>query len=157
MDKICVVGASGNTDVEVLKNQLQTMGILGVDAEMVCGKDHLLAAALCAKKAFDSGKNICSTLQMEIMLYASGERQIAKATSKMSIKDSHRVALVIFDNSSEEVFRDLKMQQNDEVLIPSKEKMKNYGISDEEMKSVPEESIYDLILEHVAFAVLRNK
>ncbi len=152
-----MLGARGNFVIEELKGKLQEIGVLGLDPQMVCGKDHLLAAADCAQRAFATQHHICSTLAMETMLYASGERQIAKAAEKMSIKSPQEVALVIFDRDPQEVLTQLSLTLDDTLLEPSEEKMLRFGISQAELASVTASKKYDLVLEHVAFASLRNK
>lgn len=154
MAKVTVIGAIGSFDIEELKMKLQKMGILGIDPKMVCGKDHLVLAANCAMKAFASKRNACSTLTMETMLYASGERQISKAADKMRIKSNNAVALVIFNEKIEGILSKLNLKQDDSILESSEEKMINFGINDTELRSVPDYKKYDLILEHVAFASL---
>ena len=156
MAEVTVIGATGSFNIEELKMKLQEMGILGIDPKMVCGKDHLISAANCAMKAFASKKSACSTLAMETMLYASGERQISKAADKMGIKSNNAVALVIFNEKTEEILSKLNLKQDDTILEPSEEKMMNFGISKNELHSVPEDKMYDLILEHVAFASLKK-
>ncbi len=156
MADVAVIGAMGSFDVEELKIKLQEMGVLGMDPKMVCGKDHIVSAAKCAMKAFSSKKNVCSTLAMETMLYASGERQISKAADKMGIKSSGAVALVVFNEKTEEVLSILSLNQDDSILDPSEEKMVNFGISKSELNSVSESKKYDLVLEHVAFASLKK-
>ena len=73
MAEVTVIGATGSFEIEDFKMKLQEMGVLGIDPEMVCGKDHLISAANCAVRAFSSNRNVCSTLAMETMLYASGD------------------------------------------------------------------------------------
>lgn len=156
MAEVTVIGAIGSFDIEELKMRLQEMGILGIDPKVVCGKDHLISAANCAIKAFTSKKNACSTLAMETMLYASGERQISKAADKMGIKSNNAVALVIFSEKTEEILSKLRLKQDDSILEASEEKMVNFGITENELRSVPDDKKYDLILEHVAFASLKK-
>lgn len=156
MAEVTVIGATGSFDIEELKMKLQEMEVLGIDPEMVCGKDHLISAASCAIKAFTSKRNACSNLTMETMLYASGERQISKAADKMGIKSNNAVALVIFNENAEDILSKLNLKQDDSILEPSEEKMMNFGISENELHSVPESKKYDLVLEHVAFASLKK-
>ncbi|WP_400204332.1 KEOPS complex subunit Cgi121 [Candidatus Methanomassiliicoccus intestinalis] len=156
MAEVTVIGATGSFEIEDFKMKLQEMGVLGIDPEMVCGKDHLISAADCAVRAFSSNRNVCSTLAMETMLYASGEHQILKAADKMGIKSNNAVALVIFDMKMEEVLSKLNLKQDDSLLEPSEEKMMRFGIDESEMHSVPDNKKYDLILEHVAFAALKK-
>ncbi|MCG7845347.1 MAG: hypothetical protein MIO90_07955, partial [Methanomassiliicoccales archaeon] len=63
---------------------LETEFVL-MDADKVCGPDHLESAVIHARRAFEQGTAASNTLGMEVMLYASGERQISKAKKKMGL------------------------------------------------------------------------
>ena len=49
------------------------------DAEKITGKNHIRSAVLHAERSFASEKPIARTLSMEILLYASGQRQCSLA------------------------------------------------------------------------------
>ncbi|MHC1593023.1 MAG: KEOPS complex subunit Cgi121, partial [Methermicoccaceae archaeon] len=56
------------------------------DARCVAGEEHLLTALHKAKRAFERGENISQRLELEVMLYAAGTRQLKKAF-EMGIKE----------------------------------------------------------------------
>jgi KEOPS complex subunit Cgi121 len=160
MVKVEVVGARGRVDdTEILLRSLQhlTKGEgVPLDADLVCGKDHLISAVFHAQRAFERGVNICSSMLVETMLYASGERQISKATKKIGVKrGADKVALVLFDvEDTEAILRGLQLTRDDDVLEASPEKAIRFGITIEEIRAVPSDKYGDLVLERVAFVGL---
>ncbi|MCJ2533191.1 MAG: hypothetical protein LN411_04635 [Candidatus Thermoplasmatota archaeon] len=68
--------------------------ILVLDGSMVFGSDHLASALHHARKAIDGGWNASDSLQMETLLYSSGERQLSSAIKKMSVNDTTTVVVV---------------------------------------------------------------
>ncbi len=162
MVKYVVLGAMGMVDdterfIQYIQGLENGQGLL-LNADMICGKDHLVSATNHAIRAFERGMNCSSSLPMETLLYASGERQISKALKKMNIKvGSERLALVLFDVVDvEPILKDLRLSRDDDVLDASIEKALRFGISNEEMKAVPEDMIEDLVLERVAFVGLQK-
>ena len=156
MSSAFILGARGEAcSAKEFMAQVQSLPceVLPMDADLVCGKAHLEAAVIHAERALEQGTNASSTVSMETMLFASGERQISKAKEKMGVKDGMRhFALVLFDcNDPMEVIRRLKLIKDDLVLLPSKEKAVSFGIQQEELESVPEWQAPDLVLERVAF------
>ncbi|MDW5563151.1 MAG: KEOPS complex subunit Cgi121 [Methanomassiliicoccus sp.] len=160
MAKVDVVGAKGSVnDPEALIAALRSIeGGEGaaLDADMVCGRDHLCSAAMHALRAFDRGDRISSSLAVETVLFASGERQISKAFKKVGLRaGAERVALVFFDvNDVEAALRSLGLVRDDNVLAPSVEKAKRFGITGSELGAVPAGKYQELVLERVAFAGL---
>lgn len=162
MVKMTVLGARGQVgDVEALIDVLRHLNGgegLALDADMICGKDHLVSAAFHATRAFERGDNVSGSVVLETQLYASGERQISKATKKMGIKlGMERIALVLFDvDDPEAALGRLGLVRDDDVLDASIEKAVRFGIAPEELKAVPEDMVEDLVLERVAL-VRMNK
>jgi len=75
-----------------------------VDATRVAGKPHLFFAFLNAQRSFEQGRAISETLEMETLLYASGNRQISRAIATLGIKpQTSSIAAMIFASSEEEV------------------------------------------------------
>jgi KEOPS complex subunit Cgi121 len=160
MVKVDILGVRGQvSDPEALVKDLQNLGSGGgvaMDADMICGKDHIQSAVAHARRAFERGDNVSSSIATEAILYASGERQISKAVKKMGVKvGCERVALVLFDASDLAGFlAKHRFVRDDDVLEASSEKAIRYGISPEELKAVPADMIEDLVLERVAFVGL---
>ena len=156
MKGIEIVGAKGKvSDPEELYLTLQRMGhgsAAVMNPDKVCGKEHLMSAATHAQRAFERGNNSSSSLGLETVLYASGERQISRALEKMGlIPGSEEVALVLFDLDPDDAIEGLGMARDDGVLECTLEKLRAFGITDEELNAVPRELMCDLVLERVAF------
>lgn len=56
------------------------------DADLVASQRHLYFATLNALQAFHCGRNISKSLAVEVMLYASAQRQIQRAIERCGIK-----------------------------------------------------------------------
>jgi KEOPS complex subunit Cgi121 len=162
MSSVFILGARGEAcSAREFMAQVQTLPceVLPMDADLVCGRVHLETAAIHAIRALEQGTNASTTASMETMLFASGERQISKAKEKMGVKDGTRhFALVLFDcHDPMEIIRKLKLIKDDQVLLPSKEKAVNFGIEKDELESVPEWQVPDLVLERVAFVEILKR
>lgn len=160
MVKVEVMGARGRVDdpaslIEALRS-IDGGEAAALDADMVCGRDHLCSAAMHALRAFGRGDNISSTLAVETVLFASGERQISKALKKVGLRaGAERVALVLFDVAdATAVLSSLDLVRDDAVIAPSREKARRFGITDAELEAVPPGKYQELVLERVAFAGL---
>jgi KEOPS complex subunit Cgi121 len=159
MSGILVAGARGKIpDPEELYGRLNCLeegSVVALNPEMVCGIDHLLTAAFHAKRAFERRTNSSSSLGLETILYASGERQIVKALDKMGIlPGSQAVALVLFDLDPNSIIEGLGLKRDDGVLECTSMKLREYGIPDEELDALPLDMALDLVLERVAFVDL---
>jgi len=127
-----------------------------LDASIVFGKAHILSAYEHAKRAFDEGRNSSKSLATEVLLYASGERQISAAIKKMGIKggSSQICILLIGDVDPDGIIRHLGLEKDDSVLEGNVEDLRAFGISKKEIGSVPEDKVFDLVLERVAMVDL---
>jgi KEOPS complex subunit Cgi121 len=85
----------GFTDVRIpnitafftrIRTEIQPNPIQVLDASFVAGEKHLLFAVLNALNAFEQGQNISESLDVEVLLYASGQRQIRKAIEQLGLK-----------------------------------------------------------------------
>ncbi len=132
-----------------------TAEVVLMDADKVCGVDHLNSAVLHARRAFERQANVANTLGMEVILYASGERQISKAKKKMGLhQETERVALVVLgppDAGIDAVLRRLELRRDDALLECSLAKGLAFGIGTAELGTVGEDHLTDLVLEKVAF------
>jgi len=137
------------------------------DADFVATWQHLYFALLNALTAFKNGENLSKSVAMETILYASGRRQIQKATRLLGIKPSSRnMAVLIVGGKAEVVQKGLAKvsrrvggQLDDSVLEFSGKKMENmrrtFDISEVELETVMEgghveKAIVDLVVERVA-------
>jgi KEOPS complex subunit Cgi121 len=129
-----------------------------MNADMVCGKEHVLSAVRHARRAFDRNESISGTMAMEIMIYAAGEPQIKNALAKMGIhKDSERMALVFHkDLKLDELMTRLKLQRDDGILDFNENKLRNFGFEQSEIEALNSNSLRDLVLERVAMVDVKK-
>ncbi|OPY32492.1 MAG: Kinase binding protein CGI-121 [Methanomassiliicoccales archaeon PtaU1.Bin124] len=152
-----LIGCVGQVDdPAALLDSLRARGkgeVLCLNADMVCGREHIASAVDHADRAFRYGTNSSDVLAMEIMLYASGEKQLAKARERMGPKKgTERLALVcLVKPLTDEDLGSLGLKRDDSVLEFSIGKAKAMGVSEEEIASMPEHLAPDLVLERVAF------
>jgi KEOPS complex subunit Cgi121 len=137
------------------------------DAQLVATWQHLYFAVLNALTAFKNKENISKNLEMEIMLYASAQRQIQKAIELIGVKQHSRsIAVVIVGEKTESVKKASRTvskyvngERDDRVLELSKEKTKiireAFEISLIEIKTVLkgndfEQALTNLVIERMA-------
>ena len=154
---------SPETEVQVLR------------PDRVAGAEHLFFASLNALNAFNQKTNLCKGLPMEILLFASAQRQIKNAIEMLGLKDeSTKFALVAVSNDKGKLKDLLEMvlsitegKENDAALdIWSKKKMeelkKVYGISERELdattstKTCVEKALKNSIIERMAILLTRT-
>jgi KEOPS complex subunit Cgi121 len=126
-----------------------------LDADKLAGEVHVKFAVEKAVRSFENKRNIAKELAKEIMLYASGSRQISRAMKLGIHKGLNNLVLVaVGDNLDASVFSDLAEIEQKPVLRydNSKKKalMEAFGITEEEIKAAGEEKIPDLVIERVA-------
>lgn len=152
-----LIGARGKVeDTASFLSKVQKLfpyDVLCMDAEMVCGREHIESALEHARRAIRNGNNSSIGLAMETMLYASGEKQLAKARDKMGLKVGTEQFAILFIGAGPEDrdLDDLELQRDDSVLEFTMQKALNFGIEHDELISVPEHMMRDLVLERVAF------
>ncbi|MDD1770023.1 MAG: hypothetical protein LUO79_02960 [Methanomassiliicoccales archaeon] len=162
MSDVSVIGARGGPiEARGLLHRLKGLGrgeVLVMDADVVCGREHLLSAVEHANRSFANSSNSCKDIAMETMLFASGERQISKAQEKMAPKKgSERFAIVLFDSPTDEVLRLASLERDDSVLDCTPEKAANFGITRRELETIGEDRAADLVLERVAFVEIAKR
>jgi KEOPS complex subunit Cgi121 len=137
--------------------------IQAFDATVVYGKDHLISAIFHAQRAFKQGRNATNSLALEILLYAAGERQIQKALKKIGVKKGKQQIAFIFMNEMtqkknkrideaviKKFLRMFHLTSDDKVLKGDRNTLKRFGVTDQELSTIPESKYGDLILEKVA-------
>ena len=119
-----------------------------VKADLIAGPEHLQFAARNALYSFKGERQRSKSLAMELLLYISCQRQIAKAIKLVGVdSEDSRIALVALSDSKdavEELYRRailLVPGVEDEKLIEigSKEKMvklqRSYGVTSRELEA----------------------
>lgn len=163
--KLNIIGLRGKVESseEFIKSARELLGngnsmFQFFDADFVLGKEHILWAYEHARRAFETNKNISKSMAMEILVYVSGEPQIANALKKVGIKSGcERIALVVDENLDvEDLISHLNLKKADDVLKCTKAKLENFGIGEQEISAVDKDKIKDLILERVAMVDVRK-
>jgi len=132
------------------------------DANMIFGKIHLISSLEHATRAIEKKTNTTNSLDKEIMLYASGERQIKLAIPKIGIKKGNSNIVFMFINNIksrnneisdyqiDKVLERLSLVRDDSVIEGNIDTLRKFGIKDNEIKTVTKAKYGHLILEKVA-------
>jgi KEOPS complex subunit Cgi121 len=132
--------------------------VQALNADLLSGIRHIQFAVEKAIRSFESGKNTANNLGMEIMLYASGSRQIEKALDLGVKIGENRVAIVLVgENVTDEAEFDVRALLNSEDASivdysdgKKEDLLKIFNITAAELEAVGEEKIPELVLERVA-------
>jgi len=127
------------------------------DAEYIYNKNHIISSYEHAKRAFENKTNTCNSLEMEILLYASGERQLKIAIPKIGVKkgDASIIFIMIKTKNNLDKIVDtyidfLGLKRNDNLLKGDINTLKKLGFKDREIKTVSKDKYSDLVLEKVS-------
>ena len=144
-----VIGIKGDVGFDEIVKHFTSLGgdVVLLDPNMVCGKDHVLSAVMHAERAMKEGTNRSKTILTETILYAAGDRQIARAMEKMRPKGKEMVAVLF--NIDDPKLEKINLTRCDRVMEASNEKAKNLGV--DVFDGI---SSTDAVLEHVAMADL---
>lgn len=123
------------------------------DAEKIAGPDHIRSAVRHAERSFASGKPVARTLAMEILLYASGQRQCSLAP-RFGLHAGENVLFVVMFGGDAELARELlggivSLEEHG-VRATRAVLMEEFGITAEEIEVVGEDRIGELVIERVA-------
>ena len=156
--------------IELLSAEASPHAFQVFDADRVAGWRHLFFAALNAVKAFRDGYNVSKSLGIEVLVYASCQRQIREAFRIVGVRPGcSRMALVTLSEKRRgclEAYRRcarLLGAEDDSVLEVSGEKLEVikevYGVTPQEMESrcgeAPGEAVSWLIVERMALLSVR--
>ncbi|MEM2911319.1 MAG: KEOPS complex subunit Cgi121 [Candidatus Bathyarchaeia archaeon] len=137
------------------------------NAKLVATWQHLYFASLNALTAFKNKTNISKSLAVEIMLYASAQRQIRRAMELIGIKKSvSEITVLVIGEDAGKVNSALApiaelvgAERDDSVLMLSEDKIralqKTFEISEAEIEVVMskdnlEKAIVDVVIERMA-------
>jgi len=164
---IKIVGAKGNiSNVEDFLTRINDLieekkiEIQVFNADMIYGKNHLISATEHAIRSIYQDKNTTNSLGMEILLYASGERQLKIAIPKIGVKKGKGNIAFVFiadsipNNLINSILKDIDLERDDKVLEGDINTLKKFGLKDIEISTVSENEYEDLILEKVAMVDL---
>ncbi|MBM5805070.1 MAG: hypothetical protein FJZ49_03240 [Candidatus Verstraetearchaeota archaeon] len=139
-------------------------------AESVAGYEHLLTAALLSVKAWNARRGLAHSPATEVMLYASGRRQIKEAIGSAGVTEGSRGWVVIVLSNSRAGLNTvgkmfMRYGSEDERLVGLTEDkfqvlIHKYGITknelavSEQLSASKLEALKSLILERVALSDL---
>ena len=155
--------------LEELRRKSPATEVQVLRPDRVAGAEHLFFASLNALNAFKQKTNLCKGLPMEILLFASAQRQIRNAIERLGLKESpSEFALVAvskdrgkLENLLEIALSLTKGKENERTLDNwSKTKIdtlkKVYGISERELAATTsakmsiEKALKNSIIERMA-------
>lgn len=126
-----------------------------LDASAVFGEDHLRSAYDHAVRARQRGTAIASSLSMEFLRYAAGERRIDRAIERIGAKAGSPMAIVLFGNVPPTgAAKACGLARDDRVLSSGGKSLLRFGITAREKKALPRGMAVELVLERVALADL---
>lgn len=145
-------------DVEDFLRKLKRRGeekkitVQALDADKLAGERHIRFAVKKAVNSFRTGTNIANDLAKEIMVYASGTRQISKAMGLGIHKGENNIVLVAVGEEADlSEFNEIMPKRVLEYNESKKEAvMRAFNITKEEVGATGEEKIPELVLERVA-------
>jgi tRNA threonylcarbamoyladenosine modification (KEOPS) complex Cgi121 subunit len=140
------------------------------NADLIAGWQHLHYSAINAIKAFETGINISKNLEVETLLYSTGQDQIIAGFKLLGISPStKRVALIVLGNEKERtteicerVIREIGTPDDSVLMIDDKkfQKLKEVfeinEIALNTLKGTKYEKITNLIIEKGALLALRR-
>ena len=155
---------SGVVQIEDVENFLKMLSevskkyrviIQVLDADRIASKEHINFAVEKAKKAMHEGRNIAKDLGIEILLYASGKRQIEQAMSMGVHHGKNSVAIVIMGDDTKGAGSEMKTVIHEAPVLDyteckKRKLIKTFDITEAEIRAVGEDKIPELILERVA-------
>jgi len=160
--------------LHTLKDEANDMCAQFLDASLIAGHEHLRFAVLNALNAFAGHVCISSNLAIEILLYASAQRQIKEALRLIGVQSSTRnVAAVILGRTQEQTSKKLSAvsqligaKRDDSVIDLAYEKQegirKLFRISDVELEAKAQrrgsekQALIELVIEHMALLVTQR-
>ncbi len=151
MHDITVIGIRGDASFQEMVSYFTSMGgdVVLFDPDMVCGKSHIMSAAMHAERALEQGHPRSKNILTETILYAGCDRQIGKAMKKMGPKPGrNEYVACIFDAGYADI-EDIGMTRDDRLCEISLEKVKNLDIPID-----PDLSLEDQVLEAIAMVDL---
>ncbi len=160
--------------IEKAQKKMTEAQVQFFDANIIAGWEHLYFVALNALNAFDNKRNFSNSLAVEMLLYASAQRQIKRAVEMIGIKPQvSRVAVLVVAEDEEKTLAGLKIissivsaNRDDSVLDFTYEKTesikKRFNISDLELESKTKKegseknALLDLVIERAALLITQR-
>jgi tRNA threonylcarbamoyladenosine modification (KEOPS) complex Cgi121 subunit len=136
------------------------------DADAIYGEVHARSAVEHAVRSISRNTATCNDLSMEILLYASGCRQIRNAIERAGIRNGPVVLVAVGDTAIEGVggraadidgfLEEHSLVVDDDVLAGSDSVLERFDISMAMREAIDTSMYEDLILEQVAMVDLHT-
>ncbi|MDV0443118.1 KEOPS complex subunit Cgi121 [Methanorbis rubei] len=123
------------------------------DAGKIAGPNHIRSAVMHAERSFASGKPVARTLSMEILLYASGQRQCSLAPQFGLHPGQNFLYVAVLGGDfakAKDLLLDLAVPKDHQMTATASVLMELFGITEEEIEVVGIERIEELVLERIA-------
>lgn len=155
-----IEGSVTITDLDAFIETLGTVAdetettIQAFDARFVVSRAHLERAMEIADRAISRGNEIARDRAVEILLYASGRRQINRAF-EMGVEEGERFVVILVDGDDE---AGAESELREQLTLESRDTLGHYDeslvrdffdIGDEEL-AVADEDLESLVIERVA-------
>lgn len=127
-----VVGMRGDAEPSAIIEHFRSLGgdCILADPDVVCGRAHLLSAAMHAERAFAEGANRSRSLLTEIILYAAWDRQIGRAVEKISPKPGRSEYVALLVDVGDPRLEDIGMERDDTLADADGSKAEKLGLED---------------------------
>lgn len=124
------IGLRGDAGFDEMIEHFNRLGgdAVLMDPDMVCGRDHVMSAAMHAERAFAEGTNRSKTLLTEIILYTAWERQIGKAMEKMRPKPGRDEYVALLVDIDDPCLDEIGMERDDSLLDATDWKAERLGL-----------------------------
>lgn len=122
------------------------------DAEKTAGTKHIESAVFHAKRSFANGRGIARSLSMEILVYASGQRQCSIA-SKFGLHEGDNSLYVLIlggDTPRAKEMMDSIVSECPPFALNEARLKETFGITDDEMEAAGKTKLVELVIERVA-------
>jgi len=149
--------ATGLLEQVVSLAKSREIEVLVLRADLVFGLDHLRSALHHARRAFSGGTNSSDSISMETLLYASGERQLSSAIKKMSVSRETRKVLIVQLTAGELAAGTEWAPFLETMGKAPPHRLREFGITDEEIATLGERNPGELVLEKVASVDILKK
>lgn len=151
-------GCRGAVSAETLKiaaEETHSQFVL-LDASLVFGRDHIESAIAHAETSFRNGTATARSLVIEVVRFASGERQISTAMSKMCSRSGNTEHVLLISGSCtiSHALTRLGLTKDDNLIECGRKSFRRFGITAAELKTVDSSARNDLVIERVALAGL---
>lgn len=149
-----LVGARGELDIDNVLSRARenTFSLQILDAAIVCGREHIEVAFEHACRAFNEHRNTCDHIEMELLRYVAGERQIKDAIRYAGAKEQGTYAFTFFDTNVKNAhafIKNLGLAIDDNVLEITEEKIASF-VDLDSLKGVDKSFYSDVAFEKIA-------